>query len=163
MEQEQWYSVRQEELLNIRRKDIVGSFNISYFQINCNTVIFYVFYFCLQSLFHSLFYSSLAQLIPDSYEATLLECSVYFCGPGPAFNCVEKVCSSLPVCASSSAFILVNVHLFHAKLELDVCPYEVPPQIPEHHPPFSMYAKHLHIILHTFIPSLPGPPPSMSP
>ena len=42
-------------------------------------------------------------------------------------------------------------------LGLDVCPYEVPPHIPEYRP-FRMQTKHFHVIIHTLFPSLPIPP-----
>ena len=48
-------------------------------------------------------------------------------------------------------------HFFHAKLELDVCPYEIPPYIPENCP-LGLQTKHFHVIIHTFFPSLPIPP-----
>ena len=50
----------------------------------------------------------------------------------------------------SKSFIMIiiiiyfeNVHFFHATLGLDICPYEVPPHIPEYRP-FRMLAKHFH-------------------
>ena len=55
-----------------------------------------------------------------------------------------------------------NVHFFHDKLRLDVCPYEVPPHIPEYCP-FRLQTKHFHITLHTLSPSLPIPPLHLTP
>ena len=51
---------------------------------------------------------------------------------------------------------MLYVHIFHATLELDVSPYEVPPHIPEHCPP-RMQTEHPHILMHTLqvFPSAP--------
>ena len=46
-----------------------------------------------------------------------------------------------------------NVHFLHAKLGLDICPYEVPPHIPEYCS-FRLCTKHLHVIIQTFFPRL---------
>ena len=55
-----------------------------------------------------------------------------------------------------------NVHFLHAKLGLDVCPYEVPPHIPVYCQ-FRLQTKHFHVIIHTFSPSLPVPTPTPHP
>ena len=51
---------------------------------------------------------------------------------------------------------MLYVHIFHATLGLDVSPYEVPPHIPEHRPPW-MQTEHPHILMHTLqvFPSAP--------
>ena len=42
-------------------------------------------------------------------------------------------------------------HIAHMTVaHMDVCPYEVPPHIPEHHP-FRMQTKHFHVIHHPHI------------
>ena len=59
--------------------------------------------------------------------------------------------------SSSSSFILKHPSLPRSARVRRSSRSEASPHIPEHCP-FRMQTKHLHIILHTFIPSLPFPP-----
>ena len=43
--------------------------------------------------------------------------------------------------------LFLKCHFFHAKLGLDVCPYEVPPYIPENCP-LGPQTKHFHVVIH---------------
>ena len=63
--------------------------------------------------------------------------------------------------SSSSSLSWYHHHLFWKcpflplyTLGLDVCPYEVPPHIPEYRP-FRMWTKHFRVIIHTFFLSFP--------
>ena len=76
------------------------------------------------------------------------------------YLCTPDWCNLLLVCRSRFIIIIIiyfeNVYFFHAMLGLDVCPYEVPPHIPENCP-LRPQTNHFHVIIHTFSPSLPIP------
>ena len=76
----------------------------------------------------------------------------------------KLVSSYLTVSHGGSPVIIIiiiyceNVHFFHTKVGLDICPYEVPPHISEYYCTFRLQTNHFHVILHTFSPNLPIPP-----
>ena len=110
------------------------------------TIYFYVILFNIFQKGHQEFTSITS---PDPF-CTRSSLKVYF---SPFQNCSNW----FSVAINHYLIWFENVHMFHAKLQLEVCPmYEVPPQIPEHCP-FRLQPKQFHVIFHTFSSNLPAP------